>query len=61
MSNDNVRSTPKQRTRCLIYSRVMWFIRPVSAFNIWKKGEYFTRTNFKTSKPPFRATCQGCS
>jgi len=38
----------KKRTRCEIYTRVMWYYRPVSSFNIWKKSEFYWRKEFKT-------------
>lgn len=37
-----------QRTRCSIYTRVMWYHRPVSSFNLWKKSEFYGRKYFKT-------------
>jgi len=37
----------KERTRCEIYTRVMWYHRPVSSYNIWKKSEFFSRTYFE--------------
>jgi hypothetical protein len=36
-----------ERTACEIYTRVMWYHRPVSSFNIWKKSEFYSRTYFK--------------
>jgi len=35
----------RQRTEC--YSRVMWYFRPVSQYNNWKKSEFYSRVNFK--------------
>jgi len=35
-----------QRTKCEIYTRVMWYFRPVSHFNIWKKSEFYSRVCF---------------
>ena len=37
----------KERTRCEIYTRVMWYHRPVTSFNIWKKAEFYSRNYFK--------------
>ena len=37
----------KARTKCEIYTRVMWYHRPVSSFNIWKKSEFYSRKYFK--------------
>jgi len=39
-----------QRTKCEVYTRVMWYFRPVSHFNIWKKSEFYSRTYFKEEK-----------
>ena len=35
-----------ERVRCEIYTRVMWYHRPVSSFNIWKKSEFYSRNYF---------------
>jgi len=35
------------RSKCEIYTRVMWYHRPVSYFNVWKKSEFYSRTYFK--------------
>lgn len=35
------------RTKCLVYTRVMGYHRPVESFNIGKKGEYKQRKLFK--------------
>ena len=40
-----------KRTRCEIYTRVMWYFRPVSQFNIWKKAEFYSRTYYKQKSP----------
>jgi len=37
------------RTRCEVYTRVMGYHRPVSAFNEWKKSEFYSRLNFRQS------------
>lgn len=39
-----------QRTKCEIYTRVMWYFRPVSHFNIWKKSEFYSRAYFEEGK-----------
>ena len=36
----------KARTKCLVYTRVMGYHRPVESFNIGKKGEHKQRTHF---------------
>jgi len=40
----------ENRTRCEVYTRVMWYYRPVSFFNEWKKSEYYSRVCFKEWK-----------
>lgn len=35
------------RTKCLVYTRVMGYHRPVESFNIGKKGEHKQRKHFK--------------
>ena len=37
-----------ERTPCEIYTRVMWYHRPVSSFNTWKKSEFYSREYFTT-------------
>ncbi|MFD2036349.1 anaerobic ribonucleoside-triphosphate reductase [Belliella marina] len=37
----------RERTKCLVYTRVMGYHRPVESFNIGKKGEHKQRTHFK--------------
>ncbi len=38
------------RTKCLVYTRVMGYHRPVESFNIGKKGEHKQRTHFTEAK-----------
>ena len=38
------------RTKCLVYTRVMGYHRPVESFNIGKKGEHRQRTHFDEGK-----------
>lgn len=38
------------RTKCLVYTRVMGYHRPVESFNIGKKGEHKQRTHFSEGK-----------
>ncbi len=35
-----------QRTKCLVYTRVMGYHRPIESFNIGKKGEHRQRIPF---------------
>lgn len=36
----------ESRTKCLVYTRVMGYHRPVESFNIGKKGEHKQRQHF---------------
>lgn len=45
MTTDN-----KKRTPCEIYTRVMGYLRPVSAYNTWKKSEFYSRKYFDEKK-----------
>lgn len=40
-------SMQTKRTRCVVYTRVMGYHRPVESFNIGKKGEHKERVKFK--------------
>lgn len=35
-----------KRTPCEVYTRVMWYLRPVSAYNVGKKSEFYSRKYF---------------
>ena len=35
-----------KRTKCIVYTRVMGYHRPVESFNIGKKGEHMQRKSF---------------
>jgi len=39
-----------ERQRCEIWTRVMGYHRPVSSFNIGKKGEFYERKFFVEQK-----------
>lgn len=41
--------TDHRRTRCEVWTRVMGYHRPVSSFNIGKKGEFNERQFFTES------------
>lgn len=41
-----IRLDPSRRTRCEVWTRVMGYHRPVSEFNLGKKGEHEERTHF---------------
>jgi hypothetical protein len=36
----------EKRTKCIVYTRVMGYHRPVESFNIGKKGEHMQRKSF---------------
>lgn len=36
-----------KRQKCLVYTRVMGYHRPVESFNLGKKGEHKQRAHFK--------------
>ncbi len=38
------------RTPCEVYTRVMWYLRPVSQYNIGKKSEFYSRKYFEENK-----------
>lgn len=38
-----------KRTKCIVYTRVMGYLRPVESFNIGKKGEHQERVHFVES------------
>ena len=40
----------EKRTKCIVYTRVMDYHRPVESFNIGKKGEHKQRVKFLESK-----------
>ena len=40
-------SMQAKRTRCIVYTRVMGYHRPVESFNVGKKGEHTERIKFK--------------
>jgi hypothetical protein len=39
--------TDEERQPCEVWTRVMGYHRPVSSFNIGKKGEHYERKHFK--------------
>ncbi|MDN4165009.1 anaerobic ribonucleoside-triphosphate reductase [Cytophagales bacterium LB-30] len=40
----------EKRVKCLVYTRVMGYHRPLESFNIGKKGEHKQRTHFCESR-----------
>ena len=48
MSDEEIlESMQARRTRCVVYTRVMGYHRPVESFNVGKKGEHRERVKFK--------------
>ncbi len=47
---DILKAQQQKRSKCLVFTRVMGYHRPVESFNIGKKGEHQQRTHFKESK-----------
>ena len=48
MSNEEIlESMQSKRTKCVVYTRVMGYHRPVESFNVGKKGEHKERVKFK--------------
>ena len=39
-----------KRTPCEVWTRVMWYLRPVSHYNIGKKSEFYSRKYFNENK-----------
>ena len=46
MEEKDIELKDEERTRCEIWTRVMGYYRPVSAFNKGKQSEYFDRKYF---------------
>jgi len=44
--NEILAQNEHKRTKCLVYTRVMGYHRPVESFNIGKKGEHKQRKHF---------------
>jgi hypothetical protein len=56
---DTIELTPEERTRCEVWTRVMGYHRPVSAFNAGKRSEHVERRHFVEQSPKGHAA--GCS
>ncbi len=46
MTNDAIALQDEERTRCEVWTRVMGYHRPVSAFNAGKRAEHADRAYF---------------
>ena len=44
--NEILSKMSEQRTKCIVYTRVMGYHRPVESFNIGKTGEHKQRKHF---------------
>ena len=44
--NDTIELSPEERTPCEVWTRVMGYHRPVSAFNVGKRAEHIERCYF---------------
>jgi hypothetical protein len=44
--NKILKALKEKRTKCIVYTRVMGYHRPVESFNIGKKGEHQERKFF---------------
>lgn len=40
----------EKRTKCLVFTRVMGYHRPIESFNTGKKGEHMERISFVEKK-----------
>ena len=50
MSNQEIlKKLEAKRSKCIVYTRVMGYHRPVESFNIGKKGEHGERKQFVES------------
>ncbi len=54
-TNANIALQDEERTRCEVWTRVMGYHRPVSAFNAGKRSEHIERVYF-TEQP--RVQCE---
>ena len=51
MSREEIlKKLQSQRSRCIVYTRVMGYHRPVESFNIGKTGEHSQRVMFEEKK-----------
>lgn len=48
-SSEILQKYAKERSKCMVYTRVMGYHRPVESFNIGKKGEHKQRRYFAQS------------
>ena len=53
---DTIELRTEERTRCEVWTRVMGYHRPVSAFNAGKRSEHIERRHFVEQAPKGHAT-----
>ncbi len=44
--NELLEKIKEERTKCIVYTRVMGYHRPVESFNVGKTGEHKERVQF---------------
>ncbi|MBE9609144.1 anaerobic ribonucleoside-triphosphate reductase [Chitinilyticum piscinae] len=49
-TNFQIELKDEERTRCEVWTRVMGYHRPVTSFNVGKKGEFAERTFFQENR-----------
>lgn len=45
--NEILKKLHSKRSKCMVYTRVMGYHRPVESFNVGKTGEHAERKQFK--------------
>lgn len=50
MKNTKSKDKTIQRQVVQCYTRVMWYMRPVNNYNVWKKSEFYSRKYFDKIK-----------
>lgn len=51
----------EERQPCEIWTRVMGYHRPVSSFNVGKKGEFYERKYYVADKPAKQEKLLACA
>jgi hypothetical protein len=59
--NNHIELRDEERTRCEIWTRVMGYHRPVSAFNPGKQSEHAERTFFQESRAASSQRVAACA
>ena len=55
LNNDEIVLTDEERQPCEVWTRVMGYHRPVTSFNIGKKGEHYERKFFQECRSKLAA------